>query len=154
MLFDFQNSKFNLKLKPNEIESVPEPVAKMADALWSHKTKLNATLARMRVEERALKIYQLIPDWAAREKYEANRRHPCYARVNPIKVRDVQTQVMARLLHDGFMQMESVKSLAKLKRAVCLLQEDLLVFSSDCRGLLDNHDLVENGCLVLQVEIT
>lgn len=151
MLFDLQNSKFSLRLKPNEVGNVPDQVAKMTEALWSHRTKLNATLARMRVEGRALKIYQLIPDCASRKKYESDSHYPCYARVNPIKVRDIQTQVVERLLCDGFVQVYSEDSISNHRKCMCLLQEDLLVFSPDCRGLLDENDLVENGCIVLQV---
>ena len=151
MLFDLQNSKFSLRLKPNEMGNVSEPVAKMADALWNHRTKLNATLARMRVEGGALRISQLIPDQTTRETFESNKTYPCHARVNPIKVRDIQTQVVDRLLNDGFVQVKAQDNLSEHKKSVCLLQEDLLVFSPDCRGMLDEHDLVENGFLVLQV---
>ena len=151
MLFDLQNSKFSLRFKPNEMGGMPEQVAKMAEALWGHRTKLNATLARMRVEGRALKIYQLIPDRAARKKYESDSHCPCYARVNPIKVRDTQNQLVERLLQDGFIQVYSEDSIRNHKRCMCLLQQDLLVFSPDCRGLLDEHDLVQSGYMVLQV---
>lgn len=151
MLFDLQNSKFSLRLKPNDTESVPESVARMADYLWNHRTKLNATLARMRVEGRAQKISQLISDQAARKVYESDKLAPCYARVNPIKVRDTQTQVVNQLLRDDFLQVDSEEGLAKHKRSMYHLEDDLLVFSPDCRGLLDEHELVGNGCLVLQV---
>ncbi len=150
MLFDLQNSKFSLRFKPNEMGNVPEPVARMAEALWNHRTKLNATLARMRVEGRALKIHQLIPERASRKKYESNSQYPCYARVNPIKVRNIQTQVVEKLLRDGFMRVDSEGNLNH-KKSMYLLEDDLLVFSPDCRGFLDELDLVENGCLVLQV---
>lgn len=152
MLFDFQDSKFTLRLRIDKKEDgIPENVSRVADALWRHRTKLNATLARMRVEKDALKICQLIPDPVAREVYKANRLYPCYARVNPIKVRDVQMEVVKQLLNEGMMVVKEQNQLYESSKSMCLLQKDLLVFSPGCRGLLDVHSLVQTGFLVMQV---
>lgn len=154
MLFDFQSSKFTLRLRPDEMGSVLPTTAKVAEALWNHRTKLNATLARMRVERDANCISQLISNPAIRKTYEANQLYPCYARVNSIKVRDVQTEVVNQLLNAGFMLVDDESDLGKYSyRSVCVLQKDLLAFSTGCRGTLDTHELVESGCLVLQVSI-
>ena len=67
MLFDFQNSKFMLGFQNANEYGISESVSKVADALWNHRTKLNATLARMRVRADALKISQLIPNPVARK---------------------------------------------------------------------------------------
>ena len=149
MLFDFQDSKFTLQLR-NE-EGIPENIAKVADALWHYRTKLNATLARMRVEADALKICQLIPDPVARQVYEANDLYPCYARVNPIKVRDVQTEVVNQLLNEGVTLVKDQNELHTAPKSMCLLSKDLLVFSAGCRTFLDAHNLVGNGFLAMQV---
>lgn len=149
MLFDFQDSKFTLRLR-NE-DCIPEKVARIADALWHHRTKLNATLARMRVEADAQKIYQLIPDPVARQVYEANDRCPCYARVNPIKVKDVQTEVVNQLLNEGVTLVKDQNELHALPKTMCILRKDLIVFSTGCRTLLDAHNLIGNGFLVIQV---
>lgn len=152
MLFDFQDSKFTLRFRNDEEEDgVPGNVSRVADALWNHRTKLNATLARMRVEADALKISQLIPDPVARKVYEANSLYHCYARVNPIKVRDVQAEVVKQLLNEGIMLVRERNELHRSSQSMCLLQKDLLVFSPGCRNLLDVHSLVQNGFLVMQV---
>jgi hypothetical protein len=151
MLFDFQDSKFTLRLPNNNPDGVPDNVSRVADALWHHRTKLNATLARMRVEADALKISQLIPDPVARQVYESNSRCPCYARVNPIKIRDVQIEVLTQLLNEGIMLVKEQNELHPSSRSMCLLKKDLLVFSAGCRSFLDSHSLVGNGSLVIQV---
>lgn len=152
MLLDFQDSKFTLRLRNDkEEDGVPENISRMADALWRHRTKLNATLARMRVEADALKICQLIPDPVARKVYEANSLFPCYARVNHIKVRDVQSEVVKQLLNEGVVLVKEQNEFYGASKSMCLLQKDLLVFSPGCRGLLDVHTLVQNGFLVMQV---
>lgn len=152
MLFDFQDSKFSLRVRSHEREGIPEPVIRVAEALRHHRTKLNASLARMRVQKDAMKISQLIPDPATRKVYEANVLYPCYARVNPIKVRDVQTEVVNPLFNEGFMMVEDLKDLCKYgHKSVCFLEKDLVAFSHGCRRMLDVHNLVEEGCLILQV---
>lgn len=151
MLFDFQDSKFSLHLRSEEAGSVSETIATVAEALWHHRTKLNATLARMRVEGKAQKISQLIPDPASRKIYESTSLCPCYARVNTIKVRDVQTEVINQLCNEGFMTTANERDLCKYSKSLCLLQRDLLAFSPDCREILDVHTLIVNGCLVPQV---
>lgn len=150
MLFDFQDSKFTLKPQLDRSIEV-EKIANIADALWKHRVKLNATLARMRVESDASRISQLIPDQKAKETYEASCVYPCYARVNPIKVRDVQAEVVRQLINDGIKLVDTQNELHKHSKSMCLLQKNLLIFSSSCRRLLDVHMLVENGCLALQV---
>lgn len=150
MLFDFQDSKFTLRLRNDREEGIPENVARVANALWNHRTKLNATLARMRVESDALKICQLIPDPVSRQVYEVNCRYPCYARINPIKVRDVQTEVVKQLLNEGVVLVKEQNELHRSPKSMCLLTKDLLVFSAGCRNLLDAHNLVGNGFLVIQ----
>ena len=151
MLFDFQSSKFTLKLPDDDDKNVSKLVASIARALWDHKIKLNATLARMRVKGNALVIYQLIPDPVSRELYEANCIQPCYLRVNTIKVQDVRNEVLNQLCNEGFLLVDSETKLYRQKNSIWLLDEDMLVFSSDCRGLLDTHSLVENGYLIPQV---
>ncbi len=153
MLFDLQDSKFTLRLRSDREDGIPESAARIADALWRHRTKLNATLARMRVEADALKISQLIPDPVARKIYEANDLYPCYARVNPLKVRSVKTEVVQQLLNNGVMLVKTQNELRRYAKSMCLLQMDLLVFSPSCRKLLDVHSSVKNGYLVLQVII-
>ena len=149
MLFDFQDSKFTLRLGSNhDLESIPEAVAKVAEALWKHRTKLNAALARLRIERDAMRISQLIPNPTTRKIYEANVFSPCYARVNPFKVGNVQTEVVNQLLNEGFVMVASEGDLHRYShKCMCLL----LAFSRGCHGALDVHDLVESGRLVLQV---
>ena len=153
MLFDFQSSKFTLRLRSDdEVTDIPETTVRVAAALWNHRTKLNATLARMRVAKDAGSITQLNSNPVVRKIYESNQLCPCYARVNTIKIRDVQMEVINRLINEGFVLVEGEEQLYKYSQtSMCLLEQDLLAFSSSCRGLLDTHELVESGCLVQQV---
>ena len=153
MLFDFQNYKFSLRFPRNTSDNIPGPVLRISQALWHHRVKLNATLARMRVKSNSPIIYHLIPDQASREIYEANRLCPCFARINSIKVHNVQAEVMNQLCIEGFYLLDSIDDhkISKYKKTVCLTRKDLLVFSPDCRAMLDTHSLVENGSLILQV---
>lgn len=152
MLFDFQDSKFTLRLRFPKEHCVPDCVVRVADSLWQHRTKLNATLARMRVEADALRISKLIPDPVARKICENNDFFPCYARVNPIKVGNVQKEVVNQLLNEGVVLVRVQEDLIKYSRTMCILQKDLLVFSPSCRMFLDAHPLVERGFIVLQVK--
>ncbi len=153
MLFDFQNHKFSLRFPRNTSDNIPGPVSRISQALWHHRVKLNATLARMRVKSNSSVISQLIPDKASREIYEANKSCPCFTRINSIKIHNVQTEMLNQLCSEGFSLLDpkDEHNISKCKKSVCLARRDFLLFSPDCRAILDIHPLVENGSLILQV---
>lgn len=151
MLYDFQSSKFTLQLPDHEVENVPQSVAKVSRALWEHRTKLNATLARMRIKGDALRVSQLITDPLARDICEANSCYPYYARINNIKVQDIQAEVLSQLCKDGFTLVDSQSDIFKQDKSMCLVKDDMLAFSPDCRENLDMHPLVDSGYFIMQV---
>lgn len=154
MAYDFQKERFKLRPPRDSYGKLPEMVLRVAEALWKHKVKLNATLARMRVKANALVISQLIAE-TTRQKYEQTVNQPYYARVNPLKVGSIQSDVIAKLCcSEGLAVVNTENQLLACRKAVYQHhgdQRDLLAFSSDCRGFLSNHELVKEGCLVLQV---
>ena len=156
MAYDFQKERFKLRPPRDSYGKLPESVLRVAEALWQHKVKLSATLARMRVNANALIISHLIPE-TARQKYEQSANQPFYARVNPLKVGSIQTEVIAKLCcSEGLTVVNTEDQLLACMRAVYQHRGDhgdLLAFSSDCRGFLSYHELVKEGCLVLQVRM-
>ena len=152
ILYDFQNNKFNLKFPSGkELILIPESVMKVGKALWEYRTKLNATLARMRIKLNASKLYEMIPDQTTREIYQYNYFCPCHARVNTIKVLNTEVEVIQHFRNEKYVLVDSRRELIKETNSIYILQEDLLCFSADCREILDEHPLVENGFLILQV---
>lgn len=151
MAYDFQKEHFNLRLPRNNTDQIPEEVVKVGEALWQHKVKLNATLARMRVKENAQSVTELIPNPDSRGRFLAYQKQPCYARVNTKKVDNIEDDVIA-VLHDaGYTKATTREQIQSEKRALRRRQRDLLEFSADCRDTIDSIDLVKNGCIVLQV---
>ena len=153
MAYDFQKERFTLRLPRDDTDQIPGPVVKVAQALWQYKIKLSATLARMRVKQNAQSVTQLIPNPGIRERYENSFRQPCYARVNLIKVDDIQTEVLSVLQDNDYMLVTTQEELEQQNRSVRHLRRDLLEFSADCRGTLDCSDLVKEGYIILQVHI-
>ena len=151
MAYDFQKERFSLKLPREDVDKIPVQVVQVARALWQHKVKLSATLARMRVKENAQSITQLIPNPSVRQRYQAMLRQPCYARVNMIKVDNIQAEVISGLQNEGYTVVATREQFWEQKKAVRHLRRDLLEFSIDCRGTLDCLDLVKNGYIILQV---
>ena len=156
MAYDFQKERFKLRPPRDSYGKLPETVLRVAEALWKHKVKLNATMARMRVKANALAISQLIPESSTRQKYEQTRNQPFYARVNLLKVGSIQSDVIiAKLCCSEGLAVVNTEDQLLVRRKVVYQhhgdQRDLLAFSSDCRGFLGDHELVKEGCLVLQV---
>ncbi|KAL5460531.1 hypothetical protein EMCRGX_G033983 [Ephydatia muelleri] len=148
--YDFLKSKFAIRLPPpSSSGKVPPLVLRCADALRKHSVKLNATVARMRVKADARTLTELLPR-DARERYLRALHHPHYARVNMAKVASVSSEVIARLTADKFSQVHSIGQLASTTRAFFHGWKDLVAFSPDCRGEMDQHPLVHSGQLILQ----
>lgn len=150
MAYDFQKSQFTLRLPRSGQESIPTAVAKTAVALWQHKIKLAATLARMRVKENVRTLTELIPV-TERRRYQDIVAQPLYARVNLQKVHNIQSEVLSALSDDSFVHVSSKDGLHLSPRGMQLTKMDLIAFSPDCRDQLTGHWLVSDGHLILQV---
>jgi hypothetical protein len=153
MAYDLQKERFTLRLPRDDVDQIPGSVVKVAQALWQHKVKLSASLARMRVKQNAQSVSQLIPNTDVRERYENALREPCYARVNMTKVDDVQAEVLSVLHDDDYTLVTTQEELVRQERSFRHLRRDLLEFSTDCRGTLDCKDLVKDGYIILQVQL-
>ena len=151
MAYDLQKERFILRLPKDDVDQIPGSVVKVAQALWQHKIKLSATLARMRVKQNAQSVSQLIPNADIRERYENAFREPCYARVNLTKVDDIQTEVLSVLRDNDYTLVTTQEEFEQQERSFRHLRRDLLEFSADCRGTLDCKDLVKDGYIILQV---
>lgn len=150
MAYDFQNEKFAIRLPKEEVDSLPMNVVKVAQALWKHKVKLSATLARMRVKEDAKSVTQLIPDPETRQRYERTYETPYYTRMNLVKVNKAHKDILSQLQGEGFSVVQSQIDLCKQRRSVYQPRRDLLIFSTDSRGCVDDHELVTNGLIIVQ----
>lgn len=150
MAYDLQKERFTLRLPRDDVDQIPGSVVKVAQALWQHKIKLSATLARMRVKQNAQSVSQLIPNADIRERYESAFREPCYARVNLTKVDNIQTEVLS-VLRDDYTLVTTQEEFEQQEKSFRHLRRDLLEFSADCRGTLDCKDLVKDGYIILQV---
>lgn len=151
MTHDFLKEQFRLRLPRDDFDKLPSEVAKVSQAIWQHKVKLSATLARMRVKRNAQSITELMPDLITRQRYEAALSQPCYARVNLNKVKDLQAEVISVLQGMGYTKVSNREQFQQQKMAIRLVRRDLLEFSPDCRGTLDCIDLVKDHYIILQV---
>ena len=151
MFFDYQDQNFNIPFHqvPHEIDYISDAIPKIAQALANHKIKINGTLARMHVKSSVQTISQLIPNIVSRESYQKASQSPCYARVNVIKCD--QGDLLAKLASDGYKTVDYLSELCKCTKSMCIIEEDFLAFSADCRELLDEDPLVVKGYLALQV---
>ena len=150
MLFDYQDSNFNIPLhRFSEVDNITDPISKIAEALNSHKVKLNSTFARMCVSSSVLTISELIPDKVTRETFAENSHSPCYARVNDIKCN--KDDMLAKLSSDGYKIIPYHSELPKSTKSACIIEDNFLAFSADCKELLEDDPWVNEGYLALQV---
>lgn len=155
MLFDYQDFNFNIPFhqvppeRETETAYISAAVPKIAKALATYKIKINGTLARMHVKSSVQTISQLIPDIVTRESYMETSISPCYARVNFVKCE--QDDILSKLSIDGYKIVDYLSELRKCTKTLCILEENFLAFSADCRELLDEDPLVMEGYLALQV---
>ena len=151
MAYDFQNGKFAIRLPKEEVDNLPINVVKVAKALWEHKIKLGASLARMRVKEDARSVTLLIPDSGIRQRYERTNEIPYCTRMNLGKVNKTHKDILAQLQEEGFTVVQYQRDLCRQRRSVYQPRRDLLIFSPDSRECVDGHELVTNGHLIVQV---
>lgn len=149
MAYDFQRHQFSLAPPHSSNENVPSQVRAVASILWTHKTKLSASLARIRIEQNAPDIQDLLPDHE-KARLEAWKRNPCYARITKPNDRD---DVLSSLAKCNLTQVQEFSG--KELKSFCLLgsNKNIIAFSPDCREILYNKSnyAITSGQLVVQV---
>lgn len=113
----------------------------VAIALWNHRVKLGATLARIRVREGAAHISELIPH-STRESFIVVSNEPICTRVN-------NANCLAALTRELCM-VNNFKILSS-QRASFMLEKNLLALSADCKGMLWESNMITDGILTPQV---
>ena len=149
MAYDFQRQQFSLAPPHSSNENVPAQVRAVASILWAHRTKLSASLARIRIEQNALNLHHLLPD-REKAKLEAWKENPCYARITRPDRRDDALSSLAEY------DLTHVQELSgKELKTFCLLgaNKDIIAFSSDCREILytNSNPMITSGQLIVQV---
>ena len=150
MAFDYQDKKFSLKLSRTCSENIPSVVVRVGEALYHHRVRLNAALARMRVKSNTQTTSQLMSE-VPYLKYRAVVTQPLYVRVNSRRTGNIQTQVLSVLCDDGFMLCSGREELQKGWKSFCQLDRHLLAFSPDAMETILQHQLLNDGYLVQQV---
>ena len=149
MAYDFQKQQFNLAPPHSSNENVPSQVRAVASILWAHRTKLSASLARIRIEEDAQNIHHLLPD-REKARLEEWRKNPCYARITRP---DAREDVLSNLTKSDLTQVQELSE--KLLKSFCLLgaNKDIIAFSPDCRDMLysNSYHVITSGQLIVQV---
>ena len=149
MAYDLQRQQFSLAPPHSSNENVPSHVRVVASILWAHRTKLSASLARIRIEQDAQNIHHLLPD-REKAKLEAWKENPCYARITRPKRRD---DVLSNLTDCELTQVQELPG--KELKSFCLLgaNKNTLAFSPDCREFLysNSNHLINSGQLIMQV---
>ena len=149
MAYDFQRQHFSLAPPHSSNENVPAEVRAVASILWVHRTKLSASLARIRIEQNAPSIQYLLPD-REKARLEAWKGNPCYARITRLASRD---DVLTSLVESNLTQVQELSG--KELKSFCLLGRNrgVIAFSPDCRRMLYNNSnhAITSGQLIVQV---
>lgn len=151
MAYDLQRRKFYLPPPHVSNENVPSEVRAVSSVLWAHRTKLSASLARMRIEQNAQNIQQLLSE-RERKRLESWKADPCYARIATPEIKD---DVLVDLLASKLTQVEELAE--NLSKSFCVqgANKDVLAFSPDCREILhdNSNHVVTSNQLIIQVSI-
>ncbi|XP_064198153.1 putative methyltransferase NSUN7 [Anguilla rostrata] len=145
MLFDFQDRKF-VNRRRLKGERLPDVITVEA-CLFRYKTKLAASLARIRIKFNLLNIECVLPE-IVKERQKMARSLLLYAWVNTQKTS--LEDVKDALTREGFSEAGSVQQLqgqAFCRDAHC---EDLLVFAPRHKEQLSGTELVKDCKLVIQ----
>ena len=124
----------------------------IADALWKHRVKLSATLAKMRVIAGVRTTTELLPEPLQAKSVDLVSKS-LFARIANSKDA-VHKQILLTLSTAGITLINHVEELPQSKRAVVHVTRDLLAFTPDCRMWLYNSDLMHKGYLVIEVSIS
>lgn len=147
MAYDFQKHKFSLR-PPRKPDSIPDVMVSVSEALWSHRVKINATLARRRVAANAQCTTQLLPHGDL-VSFTNIISEPVYVRLVDGRFFDSWSSAMMQLQGLGVTLVKDVGGLRHCTKCAVLLRSDLLAFSADCRYLLYDKERENEGLLTL-----
>lgn len=154
MAFDFLKHNFNLRpprRATSNLSTISSRMELIADALWKHRVRLSATLAKMRVIAGARTTTELLPE-SSQAKHLQLVSKSLFARITNINDA-VQKQILLMLSTAGIVLTNHISQLSQSKRAVVHVTRDLLAFTPDCRMWVYNCDLMQKGILVIEVGI-
>ena len=139
MLYDFQKHKF-CQRPPRCIDGVPEIMKTISESLWTHRVKLSAALARMRVGANAQSIAQLLPPLKFTH-FTTLFTAPVYARVACSPTSEAWTTAISEIQTVGVSFVQERSQLKCSCKAATFVTKDLLAFSPDCRSFIYNSIL-------------
>lgn len=151
MLYDFQKHKF-CQRPPHPNDSLPENMRQISEALWGHRVKLSATLARMRVAAGAQSLSQLLPPLKL-SHFTTLATVPVYARMTCLPTSEEWTLAMSELHSSGISFVQERSQLKSLHNAATFITKDLLAFSPDCRSILYNSSLRDGPISVVCLQV-
>ncbi|XP_013411234.1 putative methyltransferase NSUN7 [Lingula anatina] len=148
ILNDFQNRKFQQRT-PLPGETLDPHITEIEQALYSVKTKLNASLARNRIKYNALSIESLLPA-AVQEQSEVGSHLPVFVWVNLLKT-SIQS-VVEHFKEDGFhfRNFDSDEQIVGNQFWADVHCSNVLTFAAEKRQEISQHPLVECGHIVVQ----
>lgn len=153
MAYDFVNHNFNLRpsRQTNSSLQTANRMDLIADALWKHRVKLSATVAKMRVIAGVRTTTELLPQPLQAKSFDLVSKS-LFARIATGNDA-VHKQILLMLSTAGITLLKHVSQLPQSKRSVVHVTRDLLAFTPDCRMWVYNSDLMQKGYLVIEVGI-
>lgn len=150
MLYDFQNRKWSGRCQVIG-EDVDQELSFVGNALYDHKIRLAAALAKCRVKNQALSIDYILPE-TVRQQEKCASKLPQSTWVNTIK--SSVDKVAKHLIELGYSELcGKQENLLPLKGKYFFRDshcDDVLLFPWDQKEALKALDLVKEGQLVLQ----
>ncbi|XP_076467610.1 putative methyltransferase NSUN7 [Babylonia areolata] len=150
VLWDYQSRKFQPRIQFDADELDPF-VSRIERAILEQKVKLAASLARRRIKESAPTIDYLLPD-NLRSKATSQKPLPVYCWVNTGKISP--SDLLQKLKMERFVQLWSPpQKVSEFQERSFYFDpqcSDVLVFSTDCNAILQEHPLLEEGYIVRQ----
>ena len=150
MAYDLQRQQFNLPPPHPSNDNVPPPVRAVASILWAHRTKLSASLARIRIEQNAPTLHHLVPD-GGKAKLDAWKDNPCYGRITRPDRRD---EIILSLTKCDLTHVQELSGKELQSFYLFGTDKNVIAFSPDCREILyRNSYMITSGQLIVQVRI-
>lgn len=152
MLFDYQQRKFHTKHFQLSSTDLRQAIEEVSDALISHKTRLSAALARLRVRADSRDVEGILPE-KERNMALLAQLQPLCVRINTLKT-DSET-IVKELGENGWILQDDGQDIPTgannfLFDHVCL---DTLLFPAESKAAIYCSQLVQEGKLVIEVFI-
>ena len=152
VLFDYMMRKFQLRdrLTDEPYDNYDWLVTQIENSLYSQKTDFAAEIARNRIREDSLTLDGLLPR-ELREVEHHRAELPIYCWVNQLKMRT--QQVIDDLVGEDELTLVDCKD--QLDRKCFMLDPhcaNVLMFHYTLRDKLNDHELVKNFKMIIQVK--